>query len=122
MSSIRSRDTKPELLLRKLLSSLGCRYRLYSADLPGKPDIVFRRMKKVIFLHGCFWHCHTRCIDGRKPKSNKGYWNPKLLANVARDKRNSKALRKTGWKTLVIWECQLKNESKVKLKLEKFLS
>ena len=108
MAAIVSKDTKPELAVRQAVYGMGYRYRLHSKQLPGKPDLVFGKLRKVIFVHGCFWHQHAkaRCLDGRRPKSNTGYWNPKLEGNVARDKRNRVALKKAGWDVLVIWDCE----------------
>lgn len=107
MRRIRSIDTKPELYLQKLVSKLGFRYRLHRKDLPGKPDLVFVAKRKVIFVHGCFWHQHEHCIDGRLPKSKTEYWEPKLIRNVERDKENIKKLAELGWECLIVWECQL---------------
>lgn len=105
MRRIKSANTAPELAVRKLLTELGYRYRLHVEKLPGKPDIVFSGRRKVIFVHGCFWHVHT-CKTAHKPQSNQSYWNPKLTRNVERDARNRDALLSSGWKSLVIWECQ----------------
>lgn len=111
MRRIKSKDMKPELLVRKLVHSMGYRYRLHRKDLPGKPDLVFGPRRKVIFVHGCFWHCHDdpECLDGRKPRSNTDYWNPKLARNKERDSQRIEALQKLGWDVLVIWECQCKS-------------
>jgi len=101
---------------------MGYRYALHSKDLPGHPDMVLTKHKKIIFVHGCFWHMH-KCRFGRViPKTNKKFWKLKREGNVARDKRNLRQLRKTGWKVLVIWECQTRNLDKLIKKLEKFLS
>ena len=121
MSRIRGKDTKPEIVVRKLVHSLGYRYRLHVRKLPGCPDIVLVRHRKVIFVHGCFWHMH-RCKYGRViPKTNKKFWKTKRQGNVTRDKRNLRKLRREGWKVLVIWECQIRNTEKLINKLEKFL-
>lgn len=109
MSRIRGKDTLPERTLRRLLHSFGYRYRLHGRDLPGCPDIVFRKRRKVIFVHGCFWHLHAHCKLGALPKSRLRYWKPKLEANVERDKRNIRRLRSKGWKVLVVWQCQLRD-------------
>ena len=119
MSRIRSRNTKPELAVRRVLYSLGYRYRLHRSDLPGSPDIVFPARRAVIFVHGCFWHGHQGC--GRVPKSRRSYWIPKLTRNKLRDKRNAKALTLEGWRILVIWECQLDDEKKLARRMIKFL-
>lgn len=123
MSRILSRDTKPEKIVRKMLTSMGCRYRLNVKDLPGKPDIVLRKYKSVIFVHGCFWHLHSACRDGTLPKTRKAYWHKKLLENKKRDKRNMRALRKQGWKVLRLWECEIERKPDIVMKrIIKFLS
>jgi DNA mismatch endonuclease (patch repair protein) len=108
MAAIRSSGMKPEMAIRSLVHRLGYRFRLHAKDLPGKPDLVFRARKKVIFVHGCFWHQHQSkfCPDGRAPKSNLGYWAPKLARNVNRDDRNQSELKAMGWRVLIIWECE----------------
>lgn len=125
MSKIRSKDMKPELAVRKLVHSLGYRYRLHYANLPGKPDLVFPGKKKIIFVHGCFWHQHDdpNCPDGarRKPKTNNGYWNPKLQKNVERDLRNVRQLKQDGWDIFTVWECQTAKLPELSAKLQKFL-
>ena len=124
MSVIRSTGMKPEMLVRSLVHRLGYRYRLHAKDLPGKPDLVFRPRKKVIFVHGCFWHQHAKedCKDGRQPKSNTGYWAPKLARNVERDATNLAALKAAGWRVLVLWECDvLKGGSRLPERIRKFL-
>ncbi|MCK4788840.1 MAG: DNA mismatch endonuclease Vsr [Desulfobacteraceae bacterium] len=106
MSRIRSTDTKPEMVVRKLVHSLGYRYRLHVRALPGCPDIVFASRQKVILVHGCFWHRH-RCKSGSpKPKTREGFWKKKLADNKARDARHRRELKQLGWKVLTIWECQ----------------
>ena len=109
MAAIRSMGMKPEMLVRSLVHRMGYRYRLHAKDLPGKPDLVFRPRKKVIFVHGCFWHQHTRpsCKDGRVPRSNLGYWSAKLIRNAERDARNATDLKAMGWRVLVLWECDV---------------
>jgi DNA mismatch endonuclease (patch repair protein) len=119
MSRVRNKDTTPERVVRQLLSALGFRYRLQGALLPGRPDIVFSRKKKAIFVHGCFWHRHPGC--GRMPKSRLEFWQPKLKANRERDLRNQRALRRNGWKALVIWECELGDLDRLCLRLIDFL-
>lgn len=111
MRRIKSKDTKPELAARRLLFKAGYRYRLHRTDLPGKPDIVFSKAKKIILVQGCFWHGHENCIDGRIPKSRADYWPSKIAGNKARDERNLKLLKEQGWKVLVVWECETKNLS-----------
>jgi DNA mismatch endonuclease, patch repair protein len=123
MSRIKGRNTSPEAVVSGLLSSLGYRYRLHVGALPGRPDFVFTRRRKVIFVHGCFWHRHghSRCRLARLPKSRLEFWLPKLESNRERDKRNLTQLRREGWKALVIWECQLRNGDAVAWRLQRFL-
>lgn len=121
MSRVRSRNTSAELRVRKLVSKMGLRFKLYREDLPGKPDLVFERNKKVIFVHGCFWHGH-HCISGRnRPRNKRSYWEPKLKRNVERDSENQIKLKKMGWKFMILWECELKNEEKIKKRIAKYL-
>ncbi len=113
MSRIKGKDTKPEMVVRSLVHGLGYRFRLHRKDLPGKPDLVLPRHKKVIFVHGCFWHMHN-CKKGRStPATNVKFWRKKRATTVARDKRNLRQLRKDGWKVLTIWECQIKKQEKL---------
>jgi DNA mismatch endonuclease, patch repair protein len=121
MQAVRGKNTSPELAVRRLVHSMGYRYTLHSQSLPGKPDIVFPSRKKVIFIHGCFWHSHT-CRHGIiRPVSNRTYWSAKLERNVLRDRQNVRDLRKAGWKVLVIWECWLKDIAKLTKRLDAFL-
>ncbi|MFY9255492.1 MAG: DNA mismatch endonuclease Vsr [Fuerstiella sp.] len=121
MSQIRGKDTKPELIVRSLIHQMGFRFRLHRKDLPGKPDIVLPRHRKVVFVHGCFWHMH-RCRYGKVvPKTNAEFWQNKRQSNVDRDKRNLKKLKDEGWQTLVIWECWTRDiETQVLPRLEQF--
>jgi DNA mismatch endonuclease (patch repair protein) len=122
MSRIKDRDTKPELMVRSLLHSMGYRFRLNRKDLPGKPDIVLPKYKSVIFVHGCFWHQHSECSQGqRQPKSNKDYWNKKLRTTVGRDNKNQILLKELGWKVLVVWECDLNDQDTLFRILSRFL-
>lgn len=107
MRRIRSRDTKPELMLRRALFARGLRYRLNVSTLPGKPDIVFARKRLAIFVHGCFWHQHSGCIEASRPRTNVSYWLPKLARNAMRDVANAKALEALGYSVLIIWECHI---------------
>lgn len=120
MSRIRSKNTKPELIVRKLVYSLGYRYKLHSKTLPGHPDLVFTGRKKVIFVHGCFWHCHG-CKKGQPPKSRLDYWLPKLEQNRRRDSENENKLRSQGWSSLIIWQCELKFPELVRNRIRDFL-
>jgi DNA mismatch endonuclease (patch repair protein) len=108
MSRIRSKDTKPELLVRKFLFSQGFRYRLHSSRIPGSPDIVLSKQKVVVFVHGCFWHGHSGCRHSVMPKSNQDYWIPKIERTKVRDLNSSAVIRELGWDILIIWECELK--------------
>ncbi|QEM12218.1 very short patch repair endonuclease [Mucilaginibacter rubeus] len=108
MALVHSKDTKPEIKLRKALFALGYRYRIHDKNLPGRPDIVFPKYRTVIFVHGCFWHRHENCRAATTPKSNLEYWSPKFAANVARDSAHQKSLEAAGWNVIIIWECKLK--------------
>ena len=121
MSKIRSKDTKPEMLVRKLTYSMGFRYLLHPQGIPGKPDLVFKKIKKVIFVNGCFWHQHTGCNFAVMPKTNKDYWEKKLLGNVERDLKTIQMLEDQGWKVLVLWECQLNNIVTLSQQIKSFL-
>jgi len=121
MSRIRNADTKPEMIVRRLVHGMGYRYRLHSPDLPGRPDLVFRPSRKVIFVHGCFWHQHG-CRQYRQPRTKRSFWEPKLESNKERDKINQKKLSAIGWKFLVIWECELQNREKLKNRISEFLN
>src|SRR5438876_11856447 len=105
MQNVRLKNTPIEYTVRKTLHRLGYRFRLHRNDLPGKPDIVLPRYRIAIFVHGCFWHQHAGCIDCSKPKTNTAYWRPKLLANVQRDRKYRRRLRRTGWTPIGSWEC-----------------
>ncbi|WP_213772337.1 very short patch repair endonuclease [Bradyrhizobium sp. dw_78] len=122
MRAVRSRDTGPELALRRLVHSLGYRYRLHGKGLPGRPDLVFRSRRSVIFVHGCFWHSHGGCPAARAPKSRREYWGKKLLNNQVRDARVEDELKQLGWKVLTVWECQLKDLEHVALTVRSFLT
>ncbi len=107
MAAIRGQHTKPELVVRRYLHSRGLRYRLHGRGLPGRPDLVFRRLKTVVFVHGCFWHRHAGCRNAVLPKSNAAFWLAKLTGNQARDRRNALRLRRAGWRVHTVWECDL---------------
>jgi DNA mismatch endonuclease, patch repair protein len=120
MASVHSFDTTPEVMVRSLLHRMGFRFRLHRRDLPGRPDICLPKYRTAIFVHGCFWHGHS-CVQGqRRPASNRQYWDEKLDGNIRRDAGAIRALRNEGWKTLILWECQLKSR-KLKDRLQKFL-
>ena len=112
MSRISSKNTKPELIVRKIFYQNGVRYRLHAKDLPGKPDISSKKQKFAVFVNGCFWHQHKGCKRSNKPKSNKSYWIPKLERNIQRQKESINSLEEMGYKTSIIWECELKNSDK----------
>jgi len=124
MKANKKRDTGPERAVRKLLHTLGYRYRLHAPDLPGSPDIVFRSRRKVIFVHGCFWHQHrdSRCTLQSHPKTNIHYWKPKLLKNCARDRANERAITQMGWQSLTVWECEVKDSYALQKRLANFLA
>ncbi len=123
MARIKGKHTGPEKAVRRIASSLGFRYRLHGAKLPGKPDLVFAGLRKAIFVHGCFWHRHAAktCKLSRMPKSRVKYWREKLDGNRRRDARNRAALTRAGWKTLVVWECQLRDLERAERRVAKFL-
>jgi len=107
MRKITSKNTKPEITLRKRLYERGYRYRLHVKALPGKPDIVFHKYRLAIFVHGCFWHFHEHCREGRIPSTNTKFWNDKLLKNIDRDKKHNQDLLDMGWSVITIWECEI---------------
>lgn len=123
MRAIKSEGMKPEMIVRSLVHRLGYRFRLHAKELPGKPDLVFKKKRRVIFVHGCFWHMHgaKSCKISRLPKSNSEYWSPKLNRNRRRDRRVRDQLKKEGWATLVVWECQTKDEAKLANRIKSFL-
>ena len=120
MSRIGGKDTAPEILVRRLLHSLGYRFRLHRRDLPGTPDIVFPSRRKIIFVNGCFWHAHG-CRIGRPPKSNIEFWGPKLERNRSKDRRDRRALRALGWRVFTVWQCQTKFHKRLESRLLSFL-
>jgi len=120
MRAIRSKGMKPELAVRSLAHKLGYRFRLHRKDLPGNPDLVFPSRRKVIFVHGCFWHVHD-CKAAHIPKSNREYWLPKLQRNQSRDRKNVELLDDLGWQILVIWECETADHSRLEERLKNFL-
>jgi DNA mismatch endonuclease (patch repair protein) len=121
MRKIRAKNTSPEMLVRRLVHGIGFRYRLHVAALPGKPDLVFPGLKKIIEVRGCFWHAHGKCIDSHVPKSRHDYWGPKLQRNQDRDAANLRSLKSLGFRVLVVWECEVKNERRLTARLRRFL-
>ena len=123
MSRIRAKGTKPEMAVRRMVHAMGYRYRLHRKDLPGTPDMVFAGRRKVIFVHGCFWHQHDDpgCRNATLPSSNRDFWHPKLKGNALRDQKNRAKLEEMGWKILVIWECELNRGELVAERIQEFL-
>lgn len=121
MRAVKGTDTAPEIAVRSLAHRLGFRFRLHRRDLPGKPDLIFPRLRKVIFVNGCFWHGHNCARGARPPKTNAEYWRAKIKRNTQRDAANIAALRASGWRTAVIWECELKYPARVRKRLSAFL-
>jgi len=123
MRLIRAKDTTPEVTVRRIVHGMGYRYRLHVAKLPGKPDLVFARLRRIVDVRGCFWHQHPGCIDSHIPKSRRTYWRPKLRGNVRRDALHGDALKRLGWRVLVVWacECEDANLKALKKRLKRFL-
>jgi DNA mismatch endonuclease, patch repair protein len=121
MARVRCRNTRPELFVRSLIFGLGYRYRLHAKDLPGHPDIVSRKRRKIIFIHGCFWHRHKECALARLPKSRADFWIPKLEGNRKRDEKNRRELIRKGWSVMIIWECQINRPDRLASRLRRFL-
>jgi DNA mismatch endonuclease (patch repair protein) len=121
MSRVRAKDTKPEMVVRRMVHAAGYRYRLHVRDLPGKPDLVFPARRKIIFINGCFWHRHQDCALARLPKSRTAFWTEKLERNKSRDERNVKALRDLGWDVLTVWECEIHEPAAVMTRVAAFL-
>ena len=120
MSRVRGTDTSVEIRVRQLLHSLGYRFRLHAHDLPGKPDIVLPKHRSVVFVHGCFWHGHKGCRRAGIPQTNREFWTRKIVGNIDRDKRCVRKLRESGWKVLVVWQCQTKDLTKLKKRITTF--
>jgi len=121
MRAVKSRDTTPERKVRALLRVMAPGYRLHRADVPGKPDVAWIGRKRALFVHGCFWHGHDCARGARMPKANAGYWSAKIARNRARDEANMKTLAQQGWRALVVWECELKDEARLREKLSTFV-
>ena len=122
MRAIPQQDTKPELAVRRLVHALGYRYRLHRKDLPGKPDMVFPARRKIIFVHGCFWHRHKRCRLTATPRTRRSYWKAKFASNVVRDRAVKKRLEVLGWRVLVVWQCELSDQDNLTYRIRVFLS
>lgn len=122
MARIRSKNTKPEMIVRSLLHSQGYRFRIHRKDLPGCPDITLPKYRSIINVFGCFWHQHENCIDCSKPKTNAKWWKEKLANNVRRDKQNSRKLKELEWRELIVWECETNNLTKLSNRLNRFLA
>jgi DNA mismatch endonuclease (patch repair protein) len=121
MRRIRAVNTSPELIVRRLVHSMGFRFRLHAKSLPGRPDLVFPRLRKIILVHGCFWHSHEGCSETHMPKTRRRYWRPKLEGNMRRDLENTTKLEQLGWKILIVWECETPEEGALKKRLKRFL-
>jgi DNA mismatch endonuclease, patch repair protein len=121
MAKVKSKNTAPEVLVRRLLHGLGFRFRLHRSDIPGTPDIVLPRHRKAILIHGCFWHGHSRCKRAKTPVTNAEFWLSKIAKNKARDRKAKRKLREQGWKVLELWQCQLKSIENLVGRLEAFL-
>ncbi len=121
MAAIRGKDTWPEMMVRSLVHRMGYRFRLHQPDLPGKPDLVFPGRRKVIFVHGCFWHQHPRCRFATRPATRAVFWAAKLDGNRQRDERTCRRLRRMGWAVLTLWECQTRDTVRLAARLSRFL-
>jgi DNA mismatch endonuclease (patch repair protein) len=121
MRRIKSKGMKPEVAVRRVVHCMGFRFRLHSPALPGKPDLVFSRLKKIIEVRGCFWHRHKGCLDSHIPKSRREYWLPKLRRNQKRDRKNIRKLRAMGWRILVVWECEVAKNTHLSGRIGRFL-
>jgi DNA mismatch endonuclease, patch repair protein len=121
MRAVKGQDTGPELIVRRLVHRMGYRFRLHRKDLPGKPDLVFPRLHKALFVHGCFWHGHDCARGARVPMQNRAYWTQKIARNKDRDQATRAALKAAGWKVSVLWECEIRDQGRAARKLRKFL-
>lgn len=121
MRRIRSKDTSIEMTIRRLVHGMGYRYRLHAKDLPGSPDLVFRGRRKIILVHGCFWHRHRKCPLSSTPKTRVDFWKEKFEKNMVRDRRNLRELKKLGWSILVVWQCEIKDKDKLEKKIRLFI-
>lgn len=121
MGRVRSKNTRPEIAVRRLFHKLGHRFRLHRSDLPGRPDMVLTGPRVAVFVHGCFWHRHAGCASTRTPKSRVGFWEGKFSDNVRRDRAARRALRRDGWRVLVVWECQVANVTRLENRIRRFM-
>lgn len=121
MQAVRRRDTAPEMQVRRVLHAMGFRFRLHRRDLPGSPDIVLPRHRKIVLVHGCFWHGHEQCKRAKRPTKNAETWNAKIEANRVRDVKNVAALHKLGWDVLIVWECEVGDRAQLASRLREFL-
>lgn len=122
MARVRASGTRPELVVRQVAHRLGYRFRLHRKDLPGRPDLVFPRHRKVVLVHGCFWHGHENCRKARRPGSNAAFWDAKLARNIERDRQTLTALTCSGWRVLTVWECETRRPEQLAERLRGFLS
>jgi DNA mismatch endonuclease (patch repair protein) len=122
MAAVHSEDTRPEMAVRKIVRGLGYRYRVHVRTLPGRPDLVFPARRKIVFVHGCFWHRHRNCRYASSPKTRRKFWEAKFAANVARDRRIVHELKRMGWAAFTVWQCQLKKPERLMGRLNVFLS
>ncbi len=121
MGKVRQKDTEPEMLVRRFLFSKGFRYRIHDSRYPGSPDIILPKYKTVIFINGCFWHCHLGCRAAKLPETNPEFWQAKLKRNAERDSKINKELEKSNWKVLIVWECEVKGKNKRQIRLENLI-
>jgi DNA mismatch endonuclease, patch repair protein len=121
MAAVRSENTQPEMAVRRLVHKMGYRYRLHARGLPGRPDLVFPQRRKIVFVHGCFWHRHRNCRFATSPKTRVVFWSEKFERNMARDRRDRRALKKAGWAVMVVWQCELKNPEELARRIDDFL-
>ena len=122
LANVKSKDTKVEVAVRRMVHSLGVRYRLHDAALPGHPDMVFRGRQRIIFINGCFWHRHQGCTSAQTPKTRSSYWEQKFARTIERDETNYAALKAAGWQVMVVWECELSDKGKLVERLREFLT
>jgi len=122
MSKVKHKNTQPEKIIRSLIHQMGYRFRLHQPDLPGKPDIVLPKYRKIILVNGCFWHGHENCPRAKLPKNNNNFWLKKIESNKNRDRDNINALKKLGWEVMVIWQCEIKNQIEIQQRLKIFIN